>query len=58
MPIHNGTLDLSMRPWTEPFDRISALAMQQDVPLVTPRLGERLDVSQPGQTEAWWHQAR
>lgn len=57
MPIHNGTFDLSMHSWTEPFDRISALAAQHEVLLVTPRMGERLDVREPGRTEAWWRPA-
>ncbi len=56
MPIHNGTFDLAMHPWFEPFDRISALAAARGVQLTTPVIGERLDLQQPAPGPAWWHQ--
>jgi len=54
LPIHNGTFDLSMHPWNEPFDRIEALAAQQGVPLLTPVMGERVDIGAPVATARWW----
>ncbi|MET0894010.1 MAG: MBL fold metallo-hydrolase [Pseudoxanthomonas sp.] len=54
MPVHNGTFDLAMHAWHEPFDRISALAARQGVPLATPSMGQRLDLQQPDAGEAWW----
>lgn len=54
MPIHNGTFDLALHPWTEPFDRIVALAGAKDVPLVTPRMGERVDLKTPEAGSTWW----
>ncbi|GAA6121103.1 MBL fold metallo-hydrolase [Acidovorax sp. FG27] len=54
LPIHNGTFDLSMHPWNEPFDRIEALAAQQGVPLLTPAMGERVDIGAPVATARWW----
>jgi len=56
MPIHNGTFDLAMHPWFEPFDRISALAAERGVSLATPVIGERLDLQQPQAGQAWWKQ--
>jgi L-ascorbate metabolism protein UlaG (beta-lactamase superfamily) len=54
MPVHNGTFDLAMHPWHEPFDRILELAAAHGVRLATPEMGERLalDAPQPGQR--WW----
>jgi L-ascorbate metabolism protein UlaG (beta-lactamase superfamily) len=54
LPIHNGTFDLAMHAWDEPFERISALAADHGVALATPRIGERLDLAAPGATRAWW----
>lgn len=54
LPIHNGTFDLSMHPWNEPFDRIEALAGQQGIPLLTPAMGERVDIAAPAATPRWW----
>ena len=54
MPIHNGTFDLAMHAWDEPFERISALAADHGVALATPRIGERLDLAAAGATGAWW----
>ncbi|WCM93290.1 MBL fold metallo-hydrolase [Acidovorax sp. NCPPB 2350] len=54
LPIHNGTFDLSLHPWTEPFERIAALAARQGVPLATPAMGERVDIRAPGPSAPWW----
>ncbi len=54
MPIHNGTFDLSLHPWTEPFERITALAEAAQVPLVAPVMGERIDLRQPALSRHWW----
>lgn len=54
LPIHNGTFDLAMHRWQEPFERIVSLAVERDIPLATPRMGERLDLSAPRIGERWW----
>jgi L-ascorbate metabolism protein UlaG (beta-lactamase superfamily) len=54
MPLHNGTFDLAMHAWHEPFDRILALAQSRAVPLATPAMGERLSLAQPQSGERWW----
>lgn len=56
LPIHNGTFDLSMHAWYEPFERISQLAAAQQVPLSTPEMGERVDLYQAQSGSAWWRQ--
>ena len=57
MPIHNGTFDLSMHGWTEPFERVTVLAAEQGIALATPRMGERLDLSAPQALSPWWRDA-
>lgn len=54
LPIHNGTFDLSLHGWTEPFERISKLAQDRGVALSTPRIGERIDIQAPAAGQAWW----
>ena len=39
LPVHNGTFDLAMHAWNEPFERIQALAQARDVKLATPVMG-------------------
>ncbi|WP_263262917.1 MBL fold metallo-hydrolase [Pseudomonas sp. RIT-PI-S] len=57
LPIHNGTFDLSIHAWQEPFERITRLAEAAGMPLATPRLGERLDLLQPQRGTPWWREA-
>jgi L-ascorbate metabolism protein UlaG (beta-lactamase superfamily) len=54
MPIHNGTFDLAMHSWHDPFERITALAAEHEQVLATPAIGEPLSVAAPGPAKAWW----
>ncbi|WP_457337766.1 MBL fold metallo-hydrolase [Rhizobacter sp. P5_C2] len=54
MPVHNGTFDLAMHPWHEPFDRILDLAATHGVRLATPEMGERLALDAPQPGKRWW----
>jgi L-ascorbate metabolism protein UlaG (beta-lactamase superfamily) len=54
MPVHNGTFDLAMHAWHEPFDRISALAEERGQRIATPEIGQQLSLQQPGVTGLWW----
>jgi L-ascorbate metabolism protein UlaG (beta-lactamase superfamily) len=54
VPVHNGTFDLAMHRWQEPFERVMGLAAARGIPLSTPRMGERLDLAAPHRGERWW----
>lgn len=54
LPIHNGTFDLAMHSWQEPFERIVALAAAAGVDLSTPQMGERVCLDTPHRGQAWW----
>lgn len=56
VPIHNGTFDLAMHRWQEPFERVTGLSLARGVALATPRMGERLDLAQPQRGERWWRE--
>lgn len=53
-PIHNGTFDLAMHAWDDPFEQIAQLAKTGDIPLTTPQMGERIDMLAPGPGSTWW----
>ncbi|MCC8402389.1 MBL fold metallo-hydrolase [Paraburkholderia sp. MMS20-SJTN17] len=54
VPIHNGTFDLAMHRWQEPFERVTGLALARGVALSTPRMGERLDLNAVHRGDRWW----
>ena len=54
LPIHNGTFDLALHAWDEPYERITALAQAQGVPVSTPRMGEAVSATQPHSGQHWW----
>jgi L-ascorbate metabolism protein UlaG (beta-lactamase superfamily) len=54
LPIHNGTFDLSMHAWHEPFDRIIALAWEKNVPITTPQMGQPIYLQYPSRGSLWW----
>jgi L-ascorbate metabolism protein UlaG (beta-lactamase superfamily) len=54
LPVHNGTFDLAMHAWNEPFDRIHALAEARGVKLATPSMGEQLSLREPHAGQRWW----
>jgi L-ascorbate metabolism protein UlaG (beta-lactamase superfamily) len=54
LPIHNGTFDLALHPWEQPFERVAALAAAHGVALTTPVMGERIDMLAPVPGSAWW----
>jgi L-ascorbate metabolism protein UlaG (beta-lactamase superfamily) len=56
VPIHNGTFDLAMHRWQEPFERVVGLAMSRGILLATPRMGERLDLGAPHRGQRWWRE--
>jgi L-ascorbate metabolism protein UlaG (beta-lactamase superfamily) len=54
LPIHNGTFDLAMHAWYEPFERILQLAGERQIQIATPMMGERIDLNSPHAGERWW----
>jgi L-ascorbate metabolism protein UlaG (beta-lactamase superfamily) len=56
IPVHWGTFDLAPHRWSEPVDRTWREAKARDVKLALPRPGERVDVDNPPEIDAWWQQ--
>jgi len=56
LPVHNGTFDLALHPWQEPFERITALAAAQGVAMSAPKMGERISIKAPPASTGWWRE--
>ena len=54
LPIHNGTFNLAMHAWWDPFEQIVGLAKESNVAIATPMMGERLDLQTPHTGSPWW----
>jgi L-ascorbate metabolism protein UlaG (beta-lactamase superfamily) len=54
LPIHNGTFDLSMHPWREPFDRKAALGKERGIPIIAPMMGEAVSMHETMGVRRWW----
>lgn len=54
MPIHNSTFDLSMHDWQDPLEQASAISKERGVEIITPIIGERLQLAGTSETKAWW----
>ena len=57
LPIHNSTFDLSTHAWYDPLQRVTALAAERGVQLLTPVIGAPVQVLAPQPTFAWWRAA-
>jgi len=54
LPVHWATFNLSYHGWDEPMLRTLAAARAQGVQLVTPRVGEEVDVDVPFINRDWY----
>lgn len=54
LPIHNGTFNLAMHAWWDPFEQILSLGRQHGMAIATPMMGERLDLDAPHAGAPWW----
>jgi L-ascorbate metabolism protein UlaG (beta-lactamase superfamily) len=55
MPVHSSKFALAMHPWYEPLTEITRLNSSYLVPLVTPMIGERVNLQETRQVfSEWW----
>jgi L-ascorbate metabolism protein UlaG (beta-lactamase superfamily) len=62
-PVHWATFNLAMHWWAEPMRRVRRAADEAGVPLVSPRLGERVDLTEAEPdvlaakyAQPWWEE--
>jgi len=54
LPAHNGTFDLAFHAWYEPLERITTLAAENSIDIITPIVGEPIDISAKKSHKKWW----
>lgn len=54
LPVHNGTFDLAMHSWREPFERIAASGNARSVSVVIPMMGEAVSMHDTAVGMHWW----
>ncbi len=55
MPIHWGAFKLSTHSWTDPVERISKKAKELNIRLVTPEIGESIELIENKEISSkWW----
>lgn len=57
-PIHNGSFDLAMHSWYEPFDAVVSAAEAAAVRVAHPKMGEAVPILEYVRTDAWWRSDR
>lgn len=55
VPIHWGTFDLSLHSWHEPIERLVTAAAQEQVRIITPKMGEFVD-AENYENVFWWRE--
>ena len=58
LPIHWGVFALSYHDWDEPIKRTMAEAERHGIQVVTPKLGEEVDLAASITSEPWWSKVR
>lgn len=54
-PVHSSKFALANHAWKEPLERISRIAQSENVPLITPVIGELIELDNPHQIFSnWW----
>ena len=54
-PVHSSKFVLAMHPWDEPLNEVNRLNDPNPIPLVTPMIGEKVNLDDSTQTfTKWW----
>ncbi len=54
IPVHWGTFDLALHPWTEPVERLLVAASRAGTRVAIPRPGQTVAPTDPAPVAAWW----
>ncbi|SDL70971.1 MBL fold metallo-hydrolase [Chryseobacterium taihuense] len=55
IPVHSGKFALALHPWNEPLQKVTSLAKEHNIKVLTPKIGEVLELHNDETTfEAWW----
>ena len=54
VPVHWGMFDLSVHNWYDPPNAVTQRAKAANIKLITPRLGQMVDLAAPKLFDQWW----
>ncbi len=55
IPIHNGKFSIALHDWKDPLDQITEASQGKDYTLLTPLIGDIIELDTEGQIfSAWW----
>ena len=54
VPVHWGMFNMSLHNWFDPAAEVTARSRQNDIQLITPRLGELISLDDPPLFDEWW----
>ncbi len=53
-PVHSSKFALALHPWDDPLKKISEFNKTVNIPLITPRIGEVVQLNGKQQFSQWW----
>ncbi len=57
IPVHSGKFALALHPWNEPLQKLTTLGKGKDFSVLTPKIGEILDLNKNDlQFSEWWQE--
>lgn len=55
IPVHSGKFALALHPWNEPLQKVTALGKEKNLNILTPKIGEKLDLNKSdNHFQSWW----
>lgn len=55
IPVHSSKFALALHPWNEPLQRVTDLGREKELCILTPMIGEEVDMNYADhQFKAWW----
>jgi L-ascorbate metabolism protein UlaG (beta-lactamase superfamily) len=54
MPVHWAKFALSNHAWDDSIIRVTAAAEKENLPILTPMIGQKVNLDSPGTFEKWW----
>lgn len=54
LAVHNSKFMLSQHAWNEPMQLLSETAQKENIPLLTPKIGEVVYLDENQSFEKWW----
>lgn len=55
IPVHSGKFALALHPWNEPLQKVTTLGKEKNLQILTPKIGEKLDLNNTSyHFQNWW----